>query len=206
MSEAPKKRGRPRQFDPSAALAAASRTFLENGYSGTSVDALSSAMEIAKPSLYAAFGDKRALFLEVLQRRAKMVGERYAAAFAAGDTLEEAFRNVLEAAVDVSLGHEGGPPGCPIAAASSTEALLDPAIGVFARQFRAQSDKAVTAWIRKRAERGDEVDAAERAARLMNAVVVDLALRARVGESRTKLREIARESARVLAHAAASSG
>lgn len=205
MSESPRKRGRPRQFDPSVAIAAASRTFLEHGYSGTSVDTLSSAMEIAKPSLYGAFGDKRALFLEVLKRRAKMVGERYAAAFARGETLEDAFRCVLEEAVDVSLGHEGGPPGCPIAAASSTEALLDPEIGAFARQFRVQSDKAVTGWIRRRAERGDAVGGAERAARLMNAVVVDLALRARVGESRAKLREIARETARVLAVTAASS-
>jgi AcrR family transcriptional regulator len=183
------------------ALAAAGRTFLRHGYTGTSVEALSTAMEINKPSLYAAFGDKHTLFLDVLRERQRMVGERYGAAFAKGRTLEESLSNVLEESVDVVLGGEG-PPGCPIASASSTESLVDEEIGAFARQFRATSDKGMARWIKTRLQEGASASA-ETLARLVNAVLVDLALRARVGESRPKLREIAREAATTIARAAA---
>src|SRR4051812_6511419 len=114
MTDPPKKRGRPREFDPAVALASAGKTFRRLGYTGTSLETLSSAMNLNKPSLYAAFGDKHALYLSVLRERARMVAERYHAAFEKGATLEDALRHLFDEAVEVSLG-EGGPPGCPIA-------------------------------------------------------------------------------------------
>jgi AcrR family transcriptional regulator len=197
MTEVTKKRGRPREFDPAVALASAGKAFRRQGYAGTSIDALATEMKLAKPSLYAAFGDKHALFLSVLKERYRMVAERYEAAFDRGRTLEESLRNVFEEAVEVSLG-EGGPPGCPIAAAETTESLVDDEIGEFTRQFRAQTDKGIARWIRRRLPREGDTSA-EAIARLTNAILHDLALRARVGESRAKLREIARDAARVLA-------
>src|SRR5262249_55879194 len=61
-------RGRPRQYDPERALADAAESFWKTGYAGTSLDELAAATGMNRPSLYAAFGDKRDLYLKTLER------------------------------------------------------------------------------------------------------------------------------------------
>ncbi len=58
--------GRQREFDEEIALEAAMSAFWANGFSGTSMADLTRAMGINKPSLYAAFGNKEALFVRAL--------------------------------------------------------------------------------------------------------------------------------------------
>jgi AcrR family transcriptional regulator len=60
--------GRPRSFDRDEALERAVAVFWEHGYDAASVTLLCERMGITTPSLYAAFGDKRALFVEALDR------------------------------------------------------------------------------------------------------------------------------------------
>lgn len=59
---------RPRSFDPELALDAARDVFWARGYAGASYEQITEATGLQKPSLYAAFGDKQALFLRVLDR------------------------------------------------------------------------------------------------------------------------------------------
>jgi TetR/AcrR family transcriptional regulator, transcriptional repressor for nem operon len=59
---------RPREFESEAALKKAIEAFSEHGYEGTSTDALLLAMGISRQSMYGAFGDKKRLYLEALQR------------------------------------------------------------------------------------------------------------------------------------------
>lgn len=60
--------GRPREFDTEKALDHAMQVFWRKGYLGTSLSDLTEAMGINRPSLYAAFGNKEALFRKVLDR------------------------------------------------------------------------------------------------------------------------------------------
>src|SRR5262245_66197867 len=61
-------RGRPRAYDPEIALQLATESFWRAGYAATSLDDLSAATGMNRPSLYSAFGDKRDLYLAALRR------------------------------------------------------------------------------------------------------------------------------------------
>src|SRR5580704_19172976 len=65
---AARRRGRPRQYDPEQALAKAAEAFWKRGYAATSLDDLVAATGMNRPSLYAAFGDKRDIYLKTLAR------------------------------------------------------------------------------------------------------------------------------------------
>ena len=63
----PRKPGLPLSFDRQAALQQAMQTFWQRGYETTSISDLTAAMGVTAPSIYAAFGDKRRLFLEAMR-------------------------------------------------------------------------------------------------------------------------------------------
>ena len=65
------RKGRPRAFDTHRALDRALHVFWQKGYEGSSLSDLTRAMGINRPSLYAAFGGKEALFRQVLDRYAE---------------------------------------------------------------------------------------------------------------------------------------
>jgi len=65
--------GRPLQFDPERALDAAMRTFWARGYEGTAMPDLLHATQLSRSSLYQAYGNKRALFVQCLARYRQQV-------------------------------------------------------------------------------------------------------------------------------------
>ncbi|WP_037826181.1 TetR/AcrR family transcriptional regulator [Streptomyces sp. NRRL B-1347] len=108
---ATKQRGRPRSFDRETALEKALRTFWEQGYETTSVSDLTRELGIGAPSLYAAFGDKRTLFAEVLQRYAVSYGAFGARAMDEEPTVRAGVERMLrEAAAEYT--DPSHPHGC----------------------------------------------------------------------------------------------
>lgn len=70
---------RPREFDRDEALAKAMQVFWAKGFAATSTDDLLTAMNIARQSLYNAFGDKRQLYLESLRAYQRKTNEGHVA-------------------------------------------------------------------------------------------------------------------------------
>jgi AcrR family transcriptional regulator len=94
---------RPKSFDEQRALEQAMHLFWRNGYEGTSLTELTEAMGINRPSLYATFGNKEALFRRAMDLYAKGPGAAVAAALAAKtarEVVEQLFRVYAEAPSD----------------------------------------------------------------------------------------------------------
>ena len=102
--------GRPRAFDLDAALDRAVEVFWQKGYEGASLTDLTDAMGINRPSLYAAFGNKEALFCKALDRYANGPGVYTCEALEA-PTAYEVARQLLVGAIRLTTGPTT-PPGC----------------------------------------------------------------------------------------------
>ena len=62
------RRGRPRSFDPHEVMQQVQDAFWKGGFEGTSIGDLAGATGLNRPSLYGAFGDKHALYIQALQQ------------------------------------------------------------------------------------------------------------------------------------------
>ena len=179
--------GRPRKFDPNVALDRAVEVFWAKGYAAASLDDLTLATGINRPSLYAAFGDKERLFLRALERYGAGIGAEPLAAFREAPTVRGATRAFLTASVANNT-RPGGPSGCLLACSAAGCAETLPA----ARAFLAAALEAIEQTIAARFEAaaGDELPAdfpCRERARLLVDLMQGLALRARSGEAREQL-------------------
>jgi AcrR family transcriptional regulator len=106
-------RGRPRIFDEEQALDAALAVFWRSGYQCASLAALTQAMGISKPSLYAAFGNKEQLYLTALERYREKQLLKHAEALAAEPDLRAAMRSFLRSVAGMLTAPEL-PGGCMV--------------------------------------------------------------------------------------------
>ncbi|MGI4976078.1 MAG: TetR/AcrR family transcriptional regulator [Janthinobacterium lividum] len=113
-----RKVGRPLSFDREAALEQAMLAFWRHGYETTSIVDLTTAMGVSAPSLYAAFGDKKRLFLEAMQRYAGDTDEIRRRVDGAA-TAREAARDMLVGAAVAYTGTDT-PRGCLLASATAS--------------------------------------------------------------------------------------
>jgi AcrR family transcriptional regulator len=102
---------RPRSFDPDEALDRARDVFWRKGFQGTSLDDVTAATGLAKPSLYAAFGDKNALFLRVLDRYHQRIVANAERILGEGPSAREAIERWLTGFVPFCSGVRGS-RGC----------------------------------------------------------------------------------------------
>ena len=92
--------GRPKGFIPDEALDRAVEMFWEHGYEGVDVDRIARAVNVTKPALYRAFGDKSTLLLKAVERYALIYGAPKMAAFQAEPDIHKAVTAFCEATVN----------------------------------------------------------------------------------------------------------
>ncbi|MET3663484.1 TetR/AcrR family transcriptional regulator [Caulobacter sp. 1776] len=187
----PKKRGRPRAYDPEAALAKATETFWESGYAAASLDALSAATGMNRPSLYGAFGDKQALFQAAMQRYQAQARATMRTALGAPGTLRESLTRFYAAGLEVYL--DGGPRGCFLIGSGLSQAAVDPAIRDTVAAGVHELDAGLTRRLTMARDAGELPASADPAtlARVVSGMLNALAVRARLGESRAELEAMA---------------
>src|ERR1700748_1785167 len=100
---APKRRGRPPAYQPEIALGKAFDLFRKDGLAATSLDDLSAATGMNRPSLYGAFGDKRELYIKSYARYRNDARAAMIDIFRDEQPLRERLKRIYSIALDIYL-------------------------------------------------------------------------------------------------------
>jgi TetR/AcrR family transcriptional regulator, copper-responsive repressor len=189
-------RGRPRAFEPEAALAQAMDVFWDQGFAATSLDDVSAATGLNRPSLYGAFGDKRALYLQAYGQYRKRANEAFQPMFAAREPLRVKLRRILVAALDLYLGGEKGPRGCFTVLSVASDAIADPDLHGLVGEAIAGTDRAFARLFAEAREAGELPESADppRLARIASATLHTLSIRARARIPRAEILPIVEDA------------
>lgn len=196
-----KGRGRPRAYDPQTALQQALGVFWSTGYSGASLDSIATAAGMNRPSLYAAFGDKHALYIKAFEQYwAQASAAVHAALTDSTLTLREALLGFYEGQLSIYFSGDGQPRGCFVIGTATTEAAEDSEIRDLLADRLSQLDADLEARLRLAVDAGElEADADPAAlAVLASSLLHSLSIRARAGKSRAELTTLAGNAVKVI--------
>ena len=184
-------RGRPRSFDRDQALDAAVLVFWDKGYDGSSIEDLTRAMGINRPSLYASFGNKRDLFMQAIDRYAATHGNRAFSAFRLEPDSRKAVERFFEASIDCALA-EGTPRGCLINTVATDAAQNDAELRDKLADMFTRTDEAIARRLTANHDAAaSPIHDPEGLARMAHSVTHSIMTRARAGASRAELSHIA---------------
>ncbi len=162
--------------------------FHSRGYAAASLDELAAAMEMNRPSIYNAFGDKEALYRHTLEYFVEKIRAAAAAALDETPRLAEALERFYTEALGFYFA--GEPPlGCFVFCTAPAEAVTHPEIADDMLRTIGELDGVLERRFRRAQAEGEYPRGAScrDAARLAQALLHSLALRARAGESRRAL-------------------
>jgi TetR/AcrR family transcriptional regulator, copper-responsive repressor len=183
--------GRPRGFDIDEAVRKAQKLFWRQGYDGTSLAALADAIGVHKPSLYAAYGDKRDLYLAAFDAYQTDAAKLVARALGR-PKFREALATFFDADIALFLADKGR--GCFLLTTAIPLASNDKDMAERVRKSLGQLRLAMNRRVEQASEDG-ELSAAMDPATAADVIVSThfaLGNRARSGEGRAALRATAR--------------
>jgi AcrR family transcriptional regulator len=191
---------RPISFDKNAALEAAMLLFWERGYEGTSMADLTQAMGLNPSSIYAAFGDKHALFQLAVKRYMEMRAQ-YAGKALEEPTLEKVVRALFDNTVEF-LTTPGHPPTCmTLAGAVGCSLDASPARDLM-KEIRKQNQVALRQRLlkaRKRGELSKDIDVDDYT-RYLSTIIAGLSIQAANGSTKAELNRTAQMALRHLGY------
>ena len=188
---AAKRRGRPRAYEPDVALGKALDLFRKEGFAATSLDDLSAATGMNRPSLYGAFGDKRALYIKSYQRYRDDARAAMRNIFRDEMPIRKRLARIYAVALDIYLSGET-PRGCFTVMTAASEAVSDPDIRAMVLEGFSELDRAFAACFRRAKEKGELPASADPVvlAQLASATIHTIAIRARARVPRKELEAI----------------
>lgn len=189
---------RPRKFDRSEALDKAMLVFWQKGYEATFLDDLTEAMGINRPSLYNAFGDKHALYMEALERYRDLYGSKMLGALERAPSVKAGFKQIFNDLIAEST--ESCCRGCMIVNSTVEACIIGGSIGKFVRETDEASKCAFAAALRG-AQRKGELSSGrdpEALATYLYSAIQGFQVRAKAGENREALETIANLTLSVL--------
>ncbi|WP_431205119.1 TetR/AcrR family transcriptional regulator [Bradyrhizobium betae] len=188
----PKRRGRPRSYEPEIALGKALDLFRKQGFAATSLDDLSEATGMNRPSLYGAFGDKRELYIKSYQRYREEARAAMVEIFRQEMPVRRRLERIFASALNIYLSGEAGPRGCFTVVTAASEAVGDPEIRAMVLDGLNELDKAFASCFRKAKEKGELPESADPAvlAQVASATVHTIAIRSRARVPRKDLEAI----------------
>jgi len=193
-------RGRPRAYEPETALRAAAEAFWRTGYAGTSLDDISEATGMNRPSLRAAFGDKHDIYVKALTAYWELKFTTMREAFEHGGSLAESLMKVYDAALSIYFSGDDQALGCFVVGTAITEAPIDPQIRDIAAKGFHTLDAHFEARFKRARAAGELKDNADlkALAQLASATMHTMAVRARSGTPRNELRKFAQKAVSVM--------
>lgn len=183
-------RGRPRSFDPDVVLDRARAVFWNLGYAATSLDDLAAATGLNRPSLYAAFGDKHALYLAALDRSRTEATTALGAALGAEAPLRQLLGIIFDRTVDLYRAGDAGQRGCFLIGTAVTQAVDDASAREMLAAFIQQTDGLFTARFARDATQLAPGVTPEMAGPMASATFHTLAVRSRTGAGEAELKAI----------------
>jgi TetR/AcrR family transcriptional repressor of nem operon len=190
---------RPREFDADAALDRALDVFWAKGYEATSLDDLCEATKLSRSSLYSAFGSKRGLLLQSVDRYVERRTPNIAAALARPLPIRDAVAALLDEFIDQIVAGPGR-RGCFLGNCAAELPRHDRGALARVRQGLARTEAAFHEALMRAKERGELApDADVRAlARFLTASFQGLRLVGKANPDRAVLEDTARTILRSL--------
>jgi TetR/AcrR family transcriptional repressor of nem operon len=192
-------RGRPREFDPDAALDKSVRVFRERGYHATSIADLTEAMKLASGSVYKAFKDKRAVFLAAFDREAIVRWEKLRQLLSAVKSGRDRVRVALTFIAESSHGVEGK-RGCLIVGTAAELATFDPEVAQRVKAALDKNERLMVDLIRQGQADGSIPATIDRkvTARLILCLLQGMRVIGKTGRKRTEMRAVANAAMKLL--------
>lgn len=192
-------RGRPKKYNEDEALNSAMLLFWQKGLAATSLDDLSTAMNMNRPSIYNAFGNKDAIYRKSLARFRAQLELALQGTLDGSKGINAELEAFFYTAISVYCSNDPS-LGCLVVCTAPSEAISHPDVGSDLQDLTAMLDKALESRLIS-AKENDEVPKdldTEFTAKLLQATLQTLALRARAGATATSLRKLAKYSVATL--------
>ena len=196
MPEVKPKRGRPASVDKDAAMQIMVELFRSKGFAAVSLDDLSSATGLSRPSLYRAFGNKVSMYISAIDAFGAQVGQEAMPDLFATESLQADIANFLSAMLTIYYRDHEVMPGC-LVFATAPSAAEEAAIQQRLEFSIKQTDAFIRSRIAKGAPNASDTQI-QTAVELASNTLIAFSARAKSGSTKSELEQMGARSAHAI--------